>query len=103
MWSLGMNNIAIQFELNLDLVELNSNSTKFNSIIGVRFNWRQMGCKLVEKDFETLLWIWCWKIKIKHKFEITPFHVSLLGNGLNKFQFDTIQCTMIYKTWSCPT
>jgi len=34
-----MNNIEIQFELNLDLVELNFNSTKFNSTIGVRFNW----------------------------------------------------------------
>jgi hypothetical protein len=57
-----------------------------------------MGCKLVEKDFKILLLIWCWKIKIKHKFENTPFHVSSLENGLGEFQFEIVQCTMIYKT-----
>jgi hypothetical protein len=55
MWSLGMNNIAIQFELSLDLVELNSNSIKFNSTIGVKFNWKQMGLKFSGNGFQNLL------------------------------------------------
>jgi len=32
----------------------------------------------------------------KHKIEKTKFHVSLLGNGLNKFEFETIQVTTRY-------
>jgi hypothetical protein len=27
-------------------------------------------------------------------YEKTPFHVSSLGNMLNKFQFEIVQCTM---------
>jgi hypothetical protein len=34
------------------------------------------------------------KKKKKHKFKKTPFHVSFLGNELNKFQFGTVQFTM---------
>jgi len=73
--------------------ELNWNSTKFN--------WNRMGCKLMEKIFKIFLWIWCWeKALIRHKFKEAPFHVSSLGNGLRKFQFEIIQSTT-YKPKLC--
>jgi hypothetical protein len=39
------------------------------------------------KICSNMVWIFLWK---RNKFEKTPFHVSLLGNGLNIFQFGTI-------------
>jgi hypothetical protein len=38
---------------NWNLIEFNSNLSKFN--------WKEMGCKLVEKVLKIWLWIWCWK------------------------------------------
>jgi hypothetical protein len=42
----------------------------------------------------------CWKKRIKkiEKYEKTPFHVSALGNGLNKIQFGIIKSMTTYGT-----
>jgi hypothetical protein len=83
---------SIQFNANTLIgiwMKLNQISVQQNSIqtIGLRFSWKKMKCKLMKKIFKI-----CYaydvgkKHKIKHKSEKTPFHASLLENGLNKFQ-----------------
>jgi hypothetical protein len=54
-----------------------------------------MGCKLVEKVLEICSGIWCWEKKNfkKTDLKIRFFYASLLGNGLNKFQFGIVQPT----------
>jgi hypothetical protein len=37
-------------------------------------------------------------INLKHKYGKTPFHTSSLGNELNKFQFEIVQCVVTYET-----
>jgi hypothetical protein len=76
----------------------NLNSTKFNSIIGLRFNWKKMGCKLVENIFKFFLWMECWKKKLLKKFKKTLLYASSFGNGLNKFLVGIVQCTVTYET-----
>ncbi len=68
-------------------IEWNLNWFNFNSTIGLRFNWKKMICKSVEKVLKIYSWIWCWKQKL-NKFKKAPFYVYLLGNGLNIFQFE---------------
>ncbi len=40
-------------------IEWNFKSTK------IKFNWKKVGCKLVEKIMKICSWIWCWKKKLK--------------------------------------
>jgi len=35
---------------------------------------------------------------LRHKYGKTPFHISALGNELNKFQFEIVQCVITYET-----
>jgi hypothetical protein len=68
-WKYWMTLDANWIELNWN--KLNGISIQlFNSPVGWRFdliefkfNWRQMGCKLVQKVLKICLWIWCWKKK----------------------------------------
>ncbi len=90
----------IESKLNLDIIELNSNtlnwldsnsikftfdSMEFNSTIGLRFNWiefkfnwRKMKWKLVEKVIKILLWIWGWQKKNLKKIQIQKDMFSCL-------------------------
>ncbi len=45
--------------------------------IEFEFNWKQMGCKLVEKILKICLWMWCWKKK-KRDLKKYLFHAFLL-------------------------
>jgi hypothetical protein len=47
-----------QYYLDLESIELNSNSTKFNC--------RKMGYKLVQKVLKIYSWLWRWKTNIKN-------------------------------------
>jgi len=38
------------------------------------------------------------KKKLRHKSEKTTFHIFALGNELNKFQFEIVQCVITYET-----
>jgi len=87
----------IKFELNWNQIpKFNSNTLNGMPIsiqqLKLRLNWNEMKCKLLEKAWKISLWIWCWKQTLKvHKSKKTPFHASLLRNGLDMFQFGTIQ------------
>jgi len=50
----------------------------------------QIGEKFIQISFCVLMVL---ENKI-HKYKKTPFHASSLGNGLNKFQFGIVYCTM---------
>ncbi len=93
---------CMQIELNLDwneILKLNSNTLSW---IDFQLNWKEMGCKLVEKVLKIC----------KHEYDVeknnirqyrsrkTSFHASLLGNGLNILQFGIVQVTMSYKLWN---
>ncbi len=98
------NAIWIELKCNSYLMELSSNilkgisiSIQFNLTIGLRFNSKEMGCKFVERYWNFACNYVVGKKKktlIRHGFEKTPKPI-LLGNGLNKFQFDTIQMITI--------
>jgi hypothetical protein len=76
-------NMAMQLELHW-----NSKSIEFVfNWIEFKFNFKKMGCQMVEKVLKICLWIWCWKKKLKKT------HLSmLLRNGLlNRFKFGIVQ------------
>jgi hypothetical protein len=79
-----LNDLCVQIELNSNIF------IEFDLIIELwfKFNWRKLRCKLVEKVSKLYSWVQCFKKKKnfkRHKFIKTHFHVSLLGNGLKKF------------------
>jgi len=84
-------------------LECNSIKSKFNfnSIIGSRFTWIQLKTNAMQIGGECIEYLLVNMLLAKktsktHKYEKTHFHVSSLGNGLNKFQFGNVQGTT---TW----
>jgi hypothetical protein len=76
-----MNNITMHFELNLDFIELKSNTLNG---IWIQLTTNDMWIDgegiqnlLVNMELEK-------KTLKRHNSKKTPFHVSSLGNGLNK-------------------
>jgi hypothetical protein len=59
-------------------------------------NGIQIGEKCIENFMNMVL-----KKKLinKHKYQKRPFHASLLGDELNKFQFGNLQWTKTYGTY----
>jgi hypothetical protein len=90
IWIVHWNSIQFRLiELYLNLIELYSNS--------------------IEKKWNENWWKSCWKFACeycvgkktlkRHKSKNMQFHASLLGNGLNKFEFGTTQVmTITYGT-----
>jgi len=65
------NNIActlnlIEFKY-IDSINLNLKIGLKLNWIEFKFNWIEMGSKLVEKVLKTYSWIWCWKNKLNPK------------------------------------
>jgi hypothetical protein len=83
-------------------IELNFNSIKFNSnsTIELRFNWREMGCKLVEKVLKFWMWIWYWgkkklkKERSKHTYEYKP--KFLFSNSTFNASNIVLNCKIMY-------
>ncbi len=84
-------------QLELNSIEFNSYSTKFNSTTGLRldwiqfkFNWKEMRWILVEKVLKLFVNM-VLKEKTSNK-NLSPKR-QVLRNGINKFQFKIVQVT----------
>jgi hypothetical protein len=53
----------------------------------IQIQLKRNGMQIGGEGFQTCLWMWCWRTKTLKilRSKNTPFHASLLENGLDRF------------------